>query len=179
MTRFFVLSGASSGGKSTLLAALAAQGIHTVEEPGRRIVAAALAGDGAGLPWSDPTGFARRALDLSLRDWDHALTLPGPVVFDRGLIDAVAAFEHLTGTLPPEAAGLSARYAETVLMLPPWPEIYRQDRERRHTFAEAEAEYARLLAFLPRFGYRPVILPRVPVAERTKLAIRLVAGAGR
>ena len=39
MDNFFVLSGCSGGGKSTLLAALARRGFATVEEPGRRIVA--------------------------------------------------------------------------------------------------------------------------------------------
>lgn len=130
-------------------------------EPGRRIVAAALAGDGAGLPWQDPAGFARRAIDLALADWQAAQDLPGPVVFDRGLIDAVAAFEHATGALPPEAAELAGRYGPVVLMVPPWPALFAPDAERRHGLTEAVAEYHRLVRFLPRFGFRAVTLARL------------------
>lgn len=166
MRRFVVLTGCSGGGKSALLAELARRGVSTVPEPGRRIVAASLAGEGAALPWVDPVGFARRALEVSLTDWHAAQDLPGPVVFDRGLIDAVAGFEHATGRLPPEVDGLSRRYAPIVALLPPWPALFSPDAERQHPLTEAIAEYHRLAAFLPRFGFRAVTIARLPVARR-------------
>ncbi|WP_409999599.1 AAA family ATPase [Rhizobium leguminosarum] len=52
MNRSVLISGCSGGGKSTLLAELAARGHAVVEEPGRRIVKQELEGDGAALPWS-------------------------------------------------------------------------------------------------------------------------------
>lgn len=168
MRRFFALTGCSGGGKSTLVAALAAAGVATVPEPGRRIVAAALAGDGGGLPWQDPVAFARRALALALQDWQAAPDA-APVVFDRGLIDAVAAHEHATGHLPPEAATLAARYRPLVFFTPPWPALFAPDPERRHGFDAALDESRRLMALLPRFGFRPLVLPRVPVAQRVAL----------
>lgn len=166
MRRFVVVSGCSGGGKSTLVAALAARGFSTVAEPGRRIVEAALNGDGRGLPWEDPLGFAERALALATTDWQRAQSLPGPVIFDRGLIDAVAAFEHLTGHLPPEADTLRGSYAPCVALTPPWPAIYQTDTGGKHSLTNAQSEYHRLLAFLPRFGYRPVILGRLPLDRR-------------
>lgn len=152
-----------------LLAALSAAGIATVPEPGRRVVVDALGGDRKGLPWDDPEGFAKRALALALEDWNRARAQPGPVVFDRGLIDAVAAYQHATGRLPPDAETLARRYNPTVLLAPPWPALFAPDSERRHAFTDAEAECARLLAFLPRFGYRPLVLPRAPLAARLAL----------
>lgn len=160
-----MLTGCSGGGKSALAEALAAQGVATVPEPGRRVVALALAGDGAGLPWADPAGFAARALALALADW-HGAPAAGPVIFDRGLIDAVAAVENARGRLPPEAATLAARYHPTVFFAPPWPALFAPDPGRRHSLAEAEAETRRLLGFLPRFGYRALVLPRAPLAAR-------------
>ena len=177
MRRFVVLTGCSGGGKSTLLAELARRGLSTVPEPGRRIVAAALAGDGAGLPWNDPAGFARRALDMALADWEAAQDLPGPVVFDRGLIDAVLAFQHATGTLPPEAAGLAQRYCPIVAMVPPWPALFAPDGERRHGLPDALDEYRRLVDFLPRHGFRAVTLARVPVQRRADWMERLLIRA--
>ncbi len=177
MKRFFVLSGCSGGGKSTLLDALAATGIATIPEPGRRIVAAALAGDGAGLPWQDPAGFATRALALARDDWHRAQALPGPVVFDRGLIDAACAHEHATGHLPPAAATLASRYNPLVFVAPPWPAIYAADAGRRHDYSAALAEYHRLIAFFPRFGYRVIDVPRRPVAGRVAFVRATLARA--
>jgi predicted ATPase len=66
--RFVVISGCSSGGKSTLLAELGRRGYATVEEPGRRIVRRELAGDGSALPWVNGAAFARGAIQLAIAD---------------------------------------------------------------------------------------------------------------
>ena len=97
MDRFVTISGCSGGGKSTLLAELAQRGHAVVEEPGRRIVREELAGEGAALPWVDGVAFARRAVAMALRDRAMASTTQGWVFFDRGLVDAAAALEHLAG----------------------------------------------------------------------------------
>ena len=68
MDRFVVISGCSSGGKSTLLAALKTRGYAVVEEPGRRIVREELAAGGSALPWVDHIAFARRAFATALAD---------------------------------------------------------------------------------------------------------------
>lgn len=92
-SRLIVISGCSGGGKSTLLAELARRGYSTVEEPGRRIVRAELAGTGEALPWIDPEAFARRAIALALADLAAAQQLAGDVFFDRGVVDAAVALE--------------------------------------------------------------------------------------
>ena len=51
--RFVLLTGCSSGGKSTLLKALEERGFATVQEPGRRIVADELEGAGKALPFAE------------------------------------------------------------------------------------------------------------------------------
>ena len=53
MDRFVVISGCSSGGKSTLIAELGKRGHAVVDEPGRRIVKEELASGGSALPWLD------------------------------------------------------------------------------------------------------------------------------
>src|SRR5271167_1547599 len=96
-SRFVVISGCSSGGKSTLLTELGRRGHAIVEEPGRRIVKEETLGAGLALPWADETAFARRAIALALADRAAANGVAGWVFFDRGLIDAAAALQHLTG----------------------------------------------------------------------------------
>jgi len=91
MSDFFVISGCSGGGKSSLLAELARRDFATIEEPGRRVVREELASGGEALPWIDGIAFARRITALARQDHDAARTLSGPVFFDRGLIDAAVA----------------------------------------------------------------------------------------
>lgn len=94
------------------------------------------------------------------------MQLSGWVFFDRGLIDAAAAFEDMTGEPQVNELARVHRYNSHVFLTPPWPEIYEQDQERRHTFAETVAEYERLLDVCPRAGYRIHILPKTGVEAR-------------
>lgn len=168
MERFIVISGCSGGGKSTLLAELARRGHAVIEEPGRRIVKEEAKLGGTALPWVDGTAFARRALAMARADYEAASRFNGWVFFDRGLIDAASALEHLTGE--PTLAELvgAYRYRRRVFLAPPWPEIYSTDAERRHGFDAAVVEYTRLLGIYPTLGYEVAVLPRVGVAERAE-----------
>ncbi|WP_319518260.1 AAA family ATPase [uncultured Martelella sp.] len=174
MNRFFVISGCSGGGKSTLLDALAARGFAVVEEPGRRIVAEETAGDGKALPWVDMAAFARRAIAMAAADQAAVAESMRPVFFDRGLVDAAAALCHATGAAAPPDIVRQVRYNTTVFMTPPWPEIYRRDGERRHGLEDGIAEYERLMAFYPKLGYRPVELPKADVETRVRFVLQQI-----
>ncbi|MEZ5930617.1 MAG: AAA family ATPase [Alphaproteobacteria bacterium] len=171
MDRFVVISGCSGGGKSTLLDALAALGHRVVHEPGRRIVREELASGGRALPWDDPAAFARRAVRLTLRDRAQSAHHAGWVFFDRGLIDAASALQHLTGKFVLERLARRHRCHRTVFLTPPWPEIYVKDDERRHDLADALEEYERLCRIYPSLGYEVQILPKVSVTERVAFVL--------
>jgi len=175
MDSFVTISGCSSGGKSTLLAELRGRGFATIDEPGRRIVAEELRRGGNVLPWVDAVAFARRAIEVSLADRVIAEARMGWVFFDRGLIDAAAALEHLTGQPVVQSLGVVNRYNKRVFLTPPWPEIFALDHERRHGFAEAVAEYGRLIEVYPALGYEIHVLPKVSVAERANWLLASLA----
>jgi predicted ATPase len=171
VNRFVVISGCSGGGKSSLLAALSRRGYAVVEEPGRRIVREELDKGGSALPWIDAVPFARRAIDMALADLAAARSTTGWVFFDRGLVDAEIALRALSGQLPSGASPDARRYHRQVFLAPPWPEIYRQDPERRHGYDDAVAEYERLAEAYPSLGYEVTLLPRTPVEARTDFVI--------
>lgn len=171
MDRFIIISGCSGGGKSTLLAELARRGFATVEEPGRRIIAEERAGSGEALPWVDLAAFAHRAIAMALQDRQDTMTLPGTVFFDRGLIDAAAALEHVTGE-PALQTYCGERYNPLVFMAPPWPEIYVGDDDRQHGLADAIAEYERLLRAFSSLGYTIELLPKIAVSDRADFIVQ-------
>jgi predicted ATPase len=126
---FVVISGCSSGGKSMLLTELGRRGYITVEEPGRRIVKEELACDGFALPRVNGAAFAQRAIALALADRAAVKRNGSWVFFDRGLIDAAAALQHLTGEPALNTVGRTHRYHSRVFLVPPRPEIYVTDGE--------------------------------------------------
>lgn len=166
-----ILSGCSGGGKTTLLEELARCGYATVPEPGLRIVRAAQAGGAGALPWIDPEAFARRALAMAQADLAATADSAEPVFFDRGLIDAIAALEHATGSALPGAYPPIGQFHQTVFMVPPWPEQLHPSADRRGTLDEAVAEYERLLAIYARLGFTAEVIPQLPVAARAQLVL--------
>lgn len=161
-----LISGCSGGGKSTLIAALAQHGYATVPEPGRRIVAEEMRKGGGALPWVNMTAFSRRAMQMAQADLTAAAQKVSPVFFDRGLVDAAVAYADATGPDPSTVLGPKRHYATQVFLAPPWPEIFVQDADRRHSFEEAEAEYLRLARTFDDLGYEICILPKRSVAAR-------------
>lgn len=172
MNQFVVISGCSGGGKSTLLAELGRRGYAIVEEPGRRIVREEVERKGSALPWVDMAAFLRRAIAISLADREAARTRKGWVFFDRGLIDAAAGLQNLTGEAALDSLSQAHRYHHRVFLTPPWPEIYLTDPERRHGLEAAIAEYTRLLEIYPSLGYEVRVLPKVGVAERADFILK-------
>ncbi|GHE06231.1 ATPase [Defluviimonas sp. 20V17] len=170
-SRHVILSGCSGGGKSTLLAELGRRGFEFIEEPGRRIVAEEIRSEGSALPWVDPEAFARKAFDMASRDRACVKGTQGWVFFDRGLIDAAIALEHATGIAASRILGGQDPFHRRVFLTPPWPEIYKQDNERRHNMKDGILEYRRLLAAFDRLGYETIILPKIDVEARTNFVL--------
>ena len=176
-----VISGCSGGGKSTLLAVLARRGFGVFEEPGRQVVKAELAAGGDGVPWGDVGKFIALCVGLAVRQWDEAARTGGVSLFDRGIVDAVANLAHLKLPVPEAFAALltSHRYERRMFMVPPWPEIYVNDDERRHTFADAAAEHEMLVATYGRLGYEVVIVPKLAPGARADFVLARLAGASK
>jgi predicted ATPase len=176
MSRFVIISGCSSGGKSTLLDELARRGHATVPEPGRRVVREEQATGGTALPWADVRAFVDRIVAMAKSDYAAASGNPRWTFFDRGLFDAISALGQLNGTgIRPELLA-AYPYHRLVFLTPPWPEIYQTDGERQHGLAAAEVEYERLHREYPTLGYEVILLPKVSVTARADLVERTLVG---
>ena len=170
----YVISGGPGCGKTTLLTALAEAGYATVAESARAVIRDEIIAGGEPPPWADPGRFARAIFERDLAKWRAHLARPGPIFFDRALPETAAIWESNGLAVPPDvrAAIDTCRFNPTVFVAPYWPDIYCQDAERKQT-PEQAAHYAALTA--PTYaaaGYRPVELPRVPVAERVAFVLQ-------
>jgi predicted ATPase len=171
---FVAISGCSGGGKSSVLAELAARGFRTFAEPGRQIVKEQTAIGGDALPYVNDRAFGEMCVSRTMNRMIEAADADDYVFFDRSLIDPIAYFDHAGFDVPAHwtRAAEMFRFNAKVFLVPPWPEIFANDAERKHCFAEAVAQYKTLPQTYERFGYRPVTVPKALVADRADFILR-------
>ena len=177
-SRFIAISGCSGGGKSVLLDQLGLRGFATVSEPGRQIVREQQANGGLALPDRDYRAFVELCVSRAIGHMRAATATESIVFFDRGIIDAISFLDYRGVPIPDhlQAAAERFRYDRTVFFVPPWPEIFRNDTERAHSFEDAQAQYAVLLKTYERFGYARTIVPKASIAERADFVLHSVEG---
>ena len=163
-----LITGCSGGGKTTLLDELATRGFRTVAEPGRRLIARGIT------PWDDLGEFLTEAVAMSRADLARHAGISDPVFYDRGLIDALAGLARSNRATVAHALGEQRPYADGVFLAPPWPEIYAEDSMRRHGFDAAHDEYEHLAELLPKLGYSPFALPKLPVGDRADFVLATI-----
>jgi len=166
--RFIVVTGGPGSGKTSLIDALQAQGYARSIEAGRAIIQDQMMIDGPALPWKDPELFAEAMLIWEMRSYRMAQSMAGPVIFDRGVPDAIGYLRLLNRPIPSHfhEAARQFRYNPTVFIAPPWAEIFTQDRERKQSFEEACRTFEAMVAVYSACGYSLVELPLAPVQER-------------
>jgi len=170
---FYIISGGPGSGKTSLLQALAQQGIPCMPEAGRAIIQDQLAIGGSALPWANKTAFADLMLSWDIRSFRDAQALTGPVLFDRGIPDVMGylLLSNLPVPAPLEKAVHTFRYNQRVFLAPPWPEIYTRDTERKQSPEEAIATFSTLSELYKNLGYETLNLPLVPVGERVQFVL--------
>jgi predicted ATPase len=175
---FFVLTGGPGAGKSSVLAALAAQGYATAPEAGRRIIREQVSIGGRALPWDDRALYAELMLAADMAEHGARRCLAGPVFFDRGVVD-VLGYLRLERLEPPGhllRAVAAFRYRSPIFVFPPWPEIYGTDPERKQDPATAAVTHAAVAATYRSLGYPLVEVPRGSVAERAAFVLAEALG---
>lgn len=175
----FVLTGASGGGKSTLLAALAKRGFRTQPEIGRTLVEEQIASGGNALPWSDPVAFRDQMFQRSLDAFDHQEAFDDVVIFDRSFLEAIAYCRLIGETVPSFMSGEAEkrRFHDPVFVCPPWKDIFTQDAERQHDFDYACRDHDANVATYREQGYRLFDLPKVSVSDRVEIVERAISKA--
>lgn len=171
--RFFVITVGPGSGKSALIEALQQSGYVTSVEAGRGIIRDQVAIGGNALPWSDPLLFAEMMLSWEMRSYHMAERETGTVFFDRGVPDVLEYLRVLSLPVPGhvQKAADAFRYNRRAFIAPPWPEIFRQDGERKQGFNEATRTHDAMVATYTALGYDLVEVPRCPVEARVRFVL--------
>lgn len=171
-----MITGASGAGKSTLLAALGDLGYCVVEEAALEILREQQAQGGRVLPWTDRPAFFEAVLARNIQNHQEAEALNAPVFFDRGIPECLAWLQLSGVALAPRhlAAANQHRYAQTVFVAEPWPEVYVRNEERQASFERAARSYEPTVAAYVQTGYATCVLPKVSVQERVAFVLERV-----
>lgn len=177
--RFFVITGGPGAGKTALVNALGAAGYATSVEAGRAIILDQVAIGGSALPWADRRLYAELMLAREMQFYRQASSASGPVIFDRGVPDALGYLRLIGGEAEAHFAKAAAtfRYNRCIFIAPPWEEIFTQDSERKQDFNEAVRTYEALSAVYLDCGYELVELPRCSVQDRVEFVTQKILRA--
>jgi predicted ATPase len=173
-SRRIVVTGGPGVGKTTLLAALAAQGYAFLPDSARAVIQERKR---RGLPPRPaPAEFATAILRLDIQQYRSTAADADPVFFDRGIPDALCMLDQLGQLSDSDRRGYLAAYpyCRTVFVLPPWEQIYAADNERDQSFADSVRVYDVLCAWYLRCGFELVEVPRAPVELRCAAVIRRI-----
>ena len=170
---FVVLTGCSGAGKSSLLSGIAACGFRVFPEAGRQVVKEQAYIGGDALPNADWRQFLELTISRTIHHMIAAAGTTSHVFFDRSIVDQVNGFRHMGIEIPPhlKRAVEFFRCSKRVFVVPPWPEIYRTDSERVHSFEDALAMYESLLQTYEQLGYECVLVPKMPVEKRVAFVL--------
>jgi len=175
--KFVVLSGCSGGGKSSLLSALAARGHRVFAEPGRQVIREQNCIGGDATPEQDVLKFLDFTISRTMHHMISAASTHAVAFFDRSIVDQVGGFERMGMEIPThlQRAVELFRYHRRVFITPPWPEIFRNDTERRHSFEDAVANYESQMKTYERFGYELVFVPKLAVEDRADFVLTMLS----
>jgi predicted ATPase len=172
-----VITGGPGAGKTTLLLALQARGYTIVSDSARTIIQDRRR---RGLsPRPDPSAFAQKALRLDIENFVHHAASPGPVFFERGVLDALCALDRVTPLDERELSMWLSKYEyfPKVFALPAWKAIYVNDAERDHPFEHAMSINRIAQEWYRRCGYQVLEVPMVPVDERCTFVLEALASS--
>ncbi len=109
-----------------------------------------------------------RSYERVMKDIDSSIYF-----FDRGLLDAICYMRMQKITISTHMLDQIAkyRYANPVFVLPPWPEIYQKDTERKQDWKEAKSTFAQMKEAYVAFGYQVIELPKSSVTDRAEFIL--------
>lgn len=159
-----IITGGPGSGKSTLIERIKALGYSCVEEAAREVINQY---EGRNVsPWGDMQEFVRLVYERIHPELQKPLS--GPTFCDRSLIDCIAYLKEAGMPIPDYLTGFDAHayYSREVFILPPWQEIYMQEKARRQDYNKAVLLYKSIKSTYQEYGFLFTEIPPLSTGER-------------
>lgn len=171
----YIITGGPGFGKTLLIETLLKSGYLCSGEFARNLIDEQLACDGEILPWKNVRLFQQEVLKKRI---DFFESVPdGQIAFaDRGIPDQLAFAEYKGFSKPQILIEMAEkyRYANTVFVTPPWPEIYEHDLIRKESYDEAKNIDIQIRKTYSNLNYQIIELPLLPVDQRKDIILQIL-----
>ncbi|EJL68399.1 AAA family ATPase [Chryseobacterium populi] len=169
-SNFYVITGGPGVGKTTVLNELKKKGYTTVPENAREIIQEQVRNNGEGLPWKNRELYTSLMINAAVESFKSFFSTTDTVFFDRGILDSFCYADMMSLKISDEMKDIAQnlRYNQKVFILPPWPEIYTTDDERKQTWEEALNTFDIMKKTYSGYGYRLIDVPLESVENRVK-----------
>ncbi len=161
-----IITGGPGTGKTSVIEALGAEGYPYFKEQARATIKEQLDKGSDLVPWQNLVGFS--ALVQARQKEDFAAASEKQLTFyDRGIPDVLAYLHrenHYVKSLEDEAR--LYLYHPQVFITPPWPEIYRNDNERREDLGVMHSIHLALVNTYETIGYKVIEVPKTSLDAR-------------
>ncbi|MFT6746160.1 MAG: putative ATPase [Glaciecola sp.] len=166
----FVITGAPSTGKSTVIKLLSEQHL-TFAEAARKVIQEQIKLNSNKVPWLDNYEFSKLVVKQQIKDHQQVSTA---AFYDRGVPDVIAYLKHFQQDNFVDKFMKTAskyRYASKVFLMPPWEIIYQNDVERKESFEDAHSINKHLIDTYQALNYEIIEVPFVNSTERVKFIL--------
>lgn len=170
----YVITGGPGTGKTMVLRELQRRGFAVLEEVARQIIREQIDSGGTAVPWGNTREYTNLMLARSIESFLSLKSAELPTFCDRGVPDVLcyARIIQLADVRTISSACEQFRYNPSVFMLPPWPEIYTTDSERKQTLEEALETYHMMVGAYRDCRYEIVEVPRAAVELRADFILK-------
>jgi len=174
MKSVYVITGAASTGKTTIINELRKRGILCQDELARPLITKLTEQKSSLVPWIDLNGFNNLLLDQYIKQ--HNTLTDQTQFLDRGIPDIIG---YLSADNKPihkkfYEATKKYRYNNNVFFTEPWQDIYHIDNERREPFSKNELISNSIKKSYIDAGYDVISVPKGTVKERVDFILNLI-----
>jgi predicted ATPase len=166
-----VLTGGPSTGKTSLLKHINADQIKCFSEVSREVIRKAQV-QGFKNPFLDnPLEFSKALFKERLKDY-LTLSVKPIHMYDRGIHDVVAYLYAIGHEVPSNMdKECKKNKYNIVFILPPWEEIFHQDKERLENFNEAQKYHYALIETYQSYGMNCIEVPKSNITNRIEFIL--------
>ena len=169
--KHYVITGAPSTGKSSVINELRKMNFVCHEEIAREIIKENQENKRNVFPWINMREFSDMVYSRMKNRAQHQSD--DLCFLDRSVVDLIGYMEFANETAPIDYAEFakSSRYAKKVFIMPIWESIYTNDQERKESIEEAKTIDHNLRKSYKKMGFKLIDVPMLTIKERAKFIL--------
>lgn len=159
-----IITGGPGAGKSTLIDRIRLLGYPCIDEAARVVINQYYAQNIS--PWGNMQEFVRLVYERIFPELQKPLH--GTTFCDRSILDCIAYLKEAGMSVPDYLKEFDPHlyYSREVFILPPWQEIYRQEKARQQAYDKAILLYQSIVSTYQDYGFWLTEVPPLKVGER-------------